>query len=218
MNISLPENVQQDLANLRAGLKPPILLIRPIYSVNKNGINARLWVSQRKTPFLMTAAIRNQAMLVPVAPDLKMVFGIAKRVRDYGADRVQYEALKAAPLPPGEAFIGTGARYRFANTVLAVIFDESKRTSPELIARAVRRGCELANQRGCHSIILPDMTENLLAQPNWITPEQRRNTAEIAALTLGAALRACRGLMTQYNIWCWDVNNVDFYLRELKRL
>ncbi len=213
--ISLPENA---LANVRNGLVPARPFILPAYSVNKNGLNVKLWVAQRKAPFLMTSIIRNQAMLVPVAPDLKMVFGIAKRVRDYGADAVQNEALKAAPLVPGDAFIGSGARYRFANTVLAVIFDENKRTSPEIIARAVRRGCELANQRGCHAIILPDMTENLLAQPNWITQEQRRQTAEVAALAMGAALRACRGLMSQYNIWCWDPDNADFYLRELKRL
>ena len=193
--ISLPDNALQ---NLRHGLVFAKPFIRHSYSINKNGLNVK--------------------MLVPVAPDLKMVFGIAKRVRDYGADMVQNEALKVAPLGPGDAFIGSGARYRFANTVLAVIFDDNKRTSPEIIARAVRRGCELANQRGCHAIILPDMTENLLAQPNWITEEQRRQTAETAALAMGAALRACRGLMSQYNIWCWDPANADFYMRELKRL
>jgi len=213
--ISLPENALQ---NVRDGLVLAKPFIRPSYSVNKNGLNVKLWVAQRKAPFLMTSMIRHQAMLVPVAPDLKMVFGIAKRVRDYGGDRIQYDALKAAPLSPGDAFIGSGARYRFANTILAVIFDENKRTSAELISRAVRRSCEIANQNGCTAIILPDMTENLLAQPNWITAEQRRGTADTAALALGAALRACRGLMSQYNIWCWDPDNADSYLRELKRL
>src|ERR1700722_10725330 len=118
--ISLPENALQ---NIRAGLVFAKPFIRPAYSVSKNGLNVKLWVAQRKAPFLMTSAIRNQAMLVPVAPDLKMVFGIAKRVRDYGADMVQNEALKAAPLAPGDAFVGSGARYRFSHTVLAVIFD-----------------------------------------------------------------------------------------------
>jgi O-acetyl-ADP-ribose deacetylase (regulator of RNase III) len=217
ISIPSPAARQEALTNLRHGLvfAKPFLL--PSLHVHKNGYNIRLWVAQRRMPFLLTA-VRHQAVLVPVAPDLKMIFGIAKRVRDYGGDKVQREAAAVAPLPPGEAFIGSGSRYRFANTVLAVIFDESKRTSPDIITRAIRRGCELANQRGCHSIVLPDLTENLLAQPNWITDQQRRNTAEIAALTMGAALRATRGLLQQVNVWCWDPRNADVYLRELKRL
>jgi hypothetical protein len=216
--ISIPAETIQ---NLRKGWVPARVFITPTLRVKKSGLNVHLWVAQRKLPFLMAGApflTQHQAILVPVAPDLKMVFGVAKLVRDQGANMVQREADRVAPLAPGDAFIGAGARYRYDNTVLAVIFDESKRTSPDLITRAVRRGAELANQRGCTSLILPDMTENLLAQPNWITQEQRRATAELAALTLVNAIRASRGVVDRFNVWCWDPNNAGFYIRELNRL
>lgn len=216
--ISVPAEM---IENLRKEWVPARPFILPTLKVNRNGLKVHLWVAQRKVPFLMAGApfiTRHQAMLVPVAPDLKMVFGVAKQVRDQGANVVQREAERVAPLAPGDAFIGAGARYRYEFTVLSVIFDEAKRTSPDLITRAVRRGTELANQRGCTSIIIPDMTENLLAQPNWITPEQRRQTAEITALTLVNAIRASRGLVDKFNVWCWDPNNASHFIRELNRL
>src|SRR5579872_2614144 len=138
ISVPTPAARAEAIQNMRRGLVPAWPFITSSLHVHRNGYNVRLWIAQRKLPFLMSSMVSRQAILVPVAPDLKMVFGIAKRVRDYGADKVQREALKVAPLPAGEAFIGTGARYRFANTVLAVIFDEYKRTNPETITRAVR--------------------------------------------------------------------------------
>ena len=95
---------------------------------------------------------------------------------------------------------------------------KSKRTSAEIISRAVTTAVTKLRAVGAKTVVIADMTENLLAQPNWITDEQRRNTAEIAALTMGTALRASKGLLQQVNVWCWDPRNADFYLRELKRL
>ena len=39
----------------------------------------------------------------------------------------------------------------------------------------------MLKERGVNSVIIPDITENLLTQPNWITAEQRRETAAITA-------------------------------------
>src|SRR5215470_13239864 len=114
------------------------IFYRPVQTVNVQGTTLELWVSRRKMPFFMHA----DAILVPVAPDLKMVFGVAKLIRDFGANAVQYEANQAAPLPPGQAFIGTGGRYRFRFTALAVIFDEVKRTSPDLVMQAVQNAMQ----------------------------------------------------------------------------
>jgi O-acetyl-ADP-ribose deacetylase (regulator of RNase III) len=207
------------LKNLKKGWVPARPVIRPIMRVSLGSLGINLYVAQRKLPFLIGHTLfMNNALLVPVAPDLKMVFGVAKQARDWGADIAQNEALKVAPLKAGEAFVGTGGRYRFRHTVLAVIFDEQKRTSPDIIRRAVRRGAQLASERGATSLILPDMTENLLAQPNWITDAQRAETAQITAFTLVDTLRSFRNMMKTVNIWCWDPRNVEFYLRELKRL
>src|SRR5690349_12367449 len=102
-------------------------------------LTIEVWVSQRKLPLAMRAG----AILVPTAPDLKMVFGIAKMVRDMGADNAQREANAVAPLPPGEVFIGTGAKYRYKFTALAVIFDEAKRTSPQWITSSVGKAMRM---------------------------------------------------------------------------
>ena len=205
--------------NLRKGWVLARPLITPVHRARVGDLDINLFVAQRKLPFLIgNTLFQNNAMLVPVAPDLRMVFGIAKRARDWGADIAQHEALKVAPLPPGDAFLATGARYRFRYTVLAVVFDEQKRTSTDLIRRAVRRGTQLAGERGVTSLILPDMTENLLAQPNWITDAQRAETAQITAFTLIDAVRSCRGMVKTVHLWCWDPRNSDIYLRELKRV
>ncbi len=190
------------------------LFYKPVYRTTVQGMEIELWVARRKLPHFMQA----DAVLVPVAPDLKMVFGIAKMIRDYGANAVQYEANKAAPLAPGQAFIGSGGRYRFKYTILAVIFDEVKRTSPDLILRAVRSAMQQARRKDVRSLIFPDMTENLLAQPTWITPEQRRATAEITARTTLDAIMACRGAVQTVKIWVWEPDNQSVYLNEIKRL
>ena len=207
------------LENVRREMVPAQPVIQPTMRARSGEMNINLFVAQRKLPFWIGNTLRqNNALLVPVAPDLRMVFGIAKMARDWGADIAQREALKVAPLQPGDAFIGTGARYRYRHTVLAVVFDAQKRTSTDLIRQAVRRGAQLAAQQGATSLILPDMTENLLAQPNWITAQQRAETAEIVAFTLVDALKSFKGALKTVHLWCWDPRNVEFYQRELKRV
>ena len=207
------------LENVRREMIAPQAVIQPTTRARSGELNVNLFVAQRKLPFMIgNTLFQNNALLVPVAPDLRMVFGIAKMARDWGADIAQREALKVAPLQPGDAFIGTGAKYRYRHTVLAVVFDANKRTDPDLIRQAVRRGAQLAAQKGATGLILPDMTENLLAQPNWITAQQRAETAEIVAFTLVDALKSCRGVLKTVHLWCWDPRNVEFYQRELKRM
>src|SRR5205814_981953 len=113
---------------------------------------------QRKLPFMAAA----DALIVPVGPDLKMVSGVAKMARDRGADIIQVEANRVAPLKPGDAFVGTGARYRYRYTALAVIFDDSKRTSAEIITQAVVTAVTKLRAMGARSMVIADMTENLL--------------------------------------------------------
>jgi O-acetyl-ADP-ribose deacetylase (regulator of RNase III) len=189
-------------------------VFRPTSRVALDELTIELWVSQRKLPL----ALRADAIIVPVAPDLKMVFGIAKMARDYGADTVQHEAEKVAPLEPGDAFVGTGARYRYRFTGLAVIFDNLKRTSPELITRGVGKAMRLLRERGAKSVVFPDMTENLLSQPTWITDEQRRETAAITARLMLDAVITGGGPIKMVRIWVWDRTNAAAFTAEMERL
>lgn len=190
------------------------LFVRPAYRVKYAGTTVELWISERKLPFFA----RSGGMVVPVAPDLRMIFGVAKMARDYSAGIIEREAKSAAPMQPGEAFVGSGAKFRYKYTALAVIFDEQKRTTPDLIARAVSNAIGKLYDRGARTLVLPDMTENLLAQPNWITAEQRMATARIAARAIIDAIRASRGMATTVRIWAWDPRNAPCYEAEMKRL
>ena len=62
------------------------------------------------------------------------------------------------------------------------------------------------------------MTENLLAQPNWITVEQRRKTAAITAKIIVDAIIACGSNAKTIKIWCSEPDNAQFYLEELKHI
>src|SRR5579872_5253773 len=199
---------------LKRLLTLPTFIVLPRYRATLDDLTIELYVSQRKFPFLGGA----DALIVPVAPDLKMVFGVAKMARDRGADIVQVEASKVAPLKPGDAFVGTGARYRYKYTALSVIFDEQKRTSPDLITQAVTTAVIKLRRAGAESVAIADMTENLLAQPNWITVEQRRRTAAITAKLMVDAILACGTNARTVKIWCSEPDNAPFFIAELKRL
>ena len=215
--MNLPDDVTKKLEELRVIFKRliycPITLI-PRKRVVFPDLTIELWVSQRKLPL----ALRADAIIAPVAPDLKMVFGVAKMIRDMGADVVQYQANLAAPKAAGEAFVGAGARFRYKFTALAVIFDESKRTSQAIISSAIAKSMLLLRESGAKSVVVPDMTENLLTQPNWITPEQRQETAEVTARLLVDAILASGSNIKKVKIWVWDPVNAKCYIDELDRM
>jgi hypothetical protein len=191
----------------------PHASVMPTKRVALQDLTIELWVSSRKLPL----ALRADAMIVPVGPDLKMVFGVAKMARDMGADFVQHEAAKVAPLEAGDAFVGSGARFRYKHTALAVIFDRNKRTSAAIIGQAVATALNKLRGLDVNSVVFPDMTENLLAQPNWITDEQRRVTAGLTARIMVDAIVA-GGLMGTVRIWVWDPRNAPFFAEELERV
>ena len=186
----------------------------PFYKTRINGVNIELWVSENKYPIMALPDV----LVVPVAPDLKMVFGAAKIARDYGAGKAQIEADKVAPLQPGDAFVGAGAKYKWHLTALAVIFDSQKRATAEAITSSLRKALTEAGTHGATSAMIPDMTENLLAQPNWISEAQKLETAQIAArLTLEAAL-ACRSTVETIKIWVYNAANADAYVAVLEKI
>lgn len=209
----------ETLDSLQKGWKLYKPFITPIYQATVADTRVKVWVAKRQLPFLTGMPwTKGNALLVPVGPDMKLSFGVAKMARDWSSNLAQIEGAKKAPATPGDVYLVAGARYRYQNTILAVIFDKNKCTSPDLIRRTVRRGVQLAGERGLNSVILPDFTENLLAMPNWITEAQRAETAEIAAFTLVDTLKSCRGMVKTIHLWCLDPRNADFYLRELKRI
>jgi hypothetical protein len=189
-------------------------LFPPYYRLRMGDLVIEVWVSQRKYPLMAFP----DALIVPVMSDLKMVFGAAKMARDWGANAAQYEANKVAPLVPGDAFIGPGAKYRWKMTGLAVIFDDQKRTTLSLMEQALRAAMTKAAHEGATSVMLPDMTENLLTQPNWITDAQREETACATARLMLDAIVASRGPVQNVKIWVFNPANADIFVAELEAM
>jgi hypothetical protein len=190
------------------------VVYKPSYSVKVGNSALELWVAHRRLPMLLTAG----GIIVPVSPNLKMVTGVAKYVRDIGADLAQYDANRVAPLPPGEAFITSGAKYRFKYTALAVVFDEQMRTDASIVRRAVRNAVAGLAQKGCSTIILPDFTDNLVPQPNQLPRDVYRATAVATAATLVSAAQSCAGMASRIRIWTWNPISTEIYRRELQRI
>lgn len=189
------------------------VIFPPFYRVRAKGLSIELWVSQRKYPW----ASRSQAVIVPVAPDLKMAHGGAKMIRDWGANRAQYEADEVAPLKTGEAFLASGARYRWSHTALAVVFDAQKRTSPELLAEALRNAVAKLSAEEVSSALIPDLTDSLVSQTNWITDEQREEAARTSARMLLNALVDANSDLKVARIWVYDPRNRDVFVEEMEK-
>ena len=210
---------------LFAGLLGPVvtvvqlILLRPYifspyYKTRADGMNIEVWVSQRKYPIMAFPDI----LIVPTGPDLKMIFGAAKIARLWGAGKAQTEAEKVAPLQPGDAFVGPGAKYRWHLTGLAVIFDNQKRTNPELMGASLRKAMQIAAEEGAESAMVADMTENLQTQPNWTTEAQQAENARQTARLMIESILACYGTVKTVKIWVFEPANADIYVEELEKL
>ena len=199
---------------LKTCFRFPTILVLPRYRVSLQDLTIEVYAHKRKVPLLA----QSDGIVVPVGPDLKMLFGISKMVRDRGADIIQREADLVAPLEPGSAFVGSGAKYRFKHIALAVIFDSQKRPSAEYISKSIISAIRMLREKGAKSVVVADMTENLLAQPSWITKESRAKTAELTARIIVEAISVSGGNAKTIKIWCTEPENVPFYVTELKRL
>lgn len=188
-------------------------MVRPRASrkVRLGNTSVSLWVRERRMP---TTA---RAIVAPVGPNLKLVDGIAKWIRDASGNKAQYEADAMAPAQPGTAVVVSGGRYRFRNAVLAVVTDEHNRTSGELITQAVASAIDAAAGTGADVCMIPDMSDDLLRQPDWITDEQRHNTAIPIAHAVVEGIRLSAGKVRDIRIWVWHKGAEDIYTSELDR-
>ncbi len=195
-------------------LRPYIL--PPYYHMKAGQLSIELWVTKRTFPY----AALPEAVIAPVAPDLKMNTSAAKVVRDWGASKVQYEANEVAPLKPGDAFLGSGARFRvnWRMTALAVVFDEQKRTNPELFGVGIHTAAKLAAAQGAANLLLPDMTENLMQQPNWVTDAEREAATRQTARLMILSLFPLEGIVTTVKLWMASPEAADIYIEEMERM
>lgn len=185
---------------------------KPAARIELNGCRIELWVKERKLPRPA------DAIVAPVPPDLKMTHGVAKMIRLWTANRIQAEADQEGPRNAGDVLIGSGARYRFDNTILAVVTDSAKAASQEAITTAVRNALEAAQLAGASSVIVPDFTEDLLQQPKTLSDEERSSAAAVVAkATLDGIVSAPEGL-TEVALWVWHPGSAPAFRAEFARL
>ena len=88
---------------------------------------------------------------------LWMSTGVAGEIKRAGGDAIEFAAVRQAPVPLGEAIVTPAGRLAARIVIHAVSLDRDRRTSAEIIDRAVRNAMARARELRMSSIAFPAM-------------------------------------------------------------
>jgi O-acetyl-ADP-ribose deacetylase len=88
---------------------------------------------------------------------LWMSTGVGGEIKRAGGDSIEFAAVRQAPVPLGEAVVTPAGRLAARAVIHAVSLDRDRRTSAEVIDRAVRSAMARANEIRARSIAFPAM-------------------------------------------------------------
>ena len=88
---------------------------------------------------------------------LWMSTGVAGEIKRAGGDAIEFAAVRQAPVPIGEAVVTPAGRLAAKVVIHAVSLDRDRRTSTEIIDRAVRSAMARARELRVASIAFPAM-------------------------------------------------------------
>ena len=88
---------------------------------------------------------------------LWMSTGVAGEIKRAGGDAIEFAAVRQAPVPLGEAIVTPAGRLAAKVVIHAVSLDRDRRTSGEVIDRAVRNAMARARELHVSSIAFPAM-------------------------------------------------------------
>ncbi|HET7702869.1 MAG TPA: macro domain-containing protein [Candidatus Limnocylindrales bacterium] len=88
---------------------------------------------------------------------LWMSTGVAGEIKRAGGDAIEFAAVRQAPVPLGEAIVTPAGRLAARAVIHAVSLDRDRRTSAEIIDRAVRSAMARARELRVSSIAFPAM-------------------------------------------------------------
>ncbi len=95
------------------------------------------------------------AIVNPANDTLWMSTGVAGAIKRRGGDAIEFAAVRQAPVPLGSAIV-TGAGSLAARWVIhAVSLDHQRRTSAEIIERAIRSALTRARELGVETLAIP---------------------------------------------------------------
>jgi O-acetyl-ADP-ribose deacetylase (regulator of RNase III) len=88
---------------------------------------------------------------------LWMSTGVGGEIKRAGGDSIEFAAVRQAPVPLGEAIVTPAGNLAARVVVHAVSLDRDRRTSGEIIEKAVRSAMARARELRIHSIAFPAM-------------------------------------------------------------
>src|SRR5690349_5872835 len=88
---------------------------------------------------------------------LWMSTGVAGEIKRAGGDAIEFAAVRQAPVPLGAAIVTPAGTLAARAVIHAVSLDRDRRTSAEVIDRAVRSAMARARDIGARSIAFPAM-------------------------------------------------------------
>jgi O-acetyl-ADP-ribose deacetylase (regulator of RNase III) len=88
---------------------------------------------------------------------LWMSTGVAGEIKRAGGDAIEFAAVRQAPVPLGEAIVTPAGNLAAKAVIHAVSLDRDRRTSAEVIDRAVRSALARAREIGAASLAFPAM-------------------------------------------------------------
>jgi O-acetyl-ADP-ribose deacetylase len=97
------------------------------------------------------------AIVNPANLSLWMSTGVAGEIKRAGGDAIEFAAVRQAPVPLGEAIVTPAGRLAAKMIIHAVSLDRDRRTSGEVIDRAVRSAMARARELRVASIAFPAM-------------------------------------------------------------
>jgi O-acetyl-ADP-ribose deacetylase len=86
---------------------------------------------------------------------LWMSTGVGGAIKRAGGDEIEFEAVRQAPVPLGEAVVTRAGRLAAGAVIHAVSLDRDRRTSGPVIEAAVRSAMARAREIGAASIAFP---------------------------------------------------------------
>jgi O-acetyl-ADP-ribose deacetylase (regulator of RNase III) len=95
------------------------------------------------------------AIVNPANVTLWMSTGVAGAIKRRGGDEIEFAAVRQAPVPIGEAVVTEGGALGARWVIHAVSLDHQRRTSAELIERAVHSAMTRARELGVETLAIP---------------------------------------------------------------
>lgn len=137
---------------------PWLTLIRPVCEAPIGRVKVQVY----GLGYTSLPRLRGDLLMLACDQTLRMVSGVRKMVRDgAGENLIEEEAVRYAPLAPGEAVVTAAGRMRMSRVVHFNIFEANGTTHATLQAQALDAAFKCASELGARRVVIADYTSLL---------------------------------------------------------